>query len=288
MESINLRSLKEESKININSVGCDKKNISLLKQKKPKSKCKKFKNWNCEEDNLLFKLYQIYGNKWKIIVKYFPNRTAYQLNYRMQKLLQDTVQKKDLENTSSIPETTLTETKYEYKYKQYSKSNQNFQENNFFENLETIKKLFESFKTSQASDELKSPSLSTLICERIRNAHEPILALSEEDDVNIKNLNFNDSDSKSKEKSMINNFKDSMIEKRNLPGFKFDELKTKESGQLKEILNLLGFFLKDVNNLCNSYQKIDINNNLLILQSNIITTYISLIEYMIVNEKFFM
>jgi hypothetical protein len=63
--------------------------IEKSKQKKKhKKKCQHFKNWAETDDLLLRRLFVNYGNKWKIIAKYFPSRTPYQLSYRMKTLIE--------------------------------------------------------------------------------------------------------------------------------------------------------------------------------------------------------
>lgn len=62
------------------------KNKNFLRTKKAKKKCLNFKNWNSTDDYLLKVLFRNYGNKWKIISKYFPTRTPYQLSYRLKTL----------------------------------------------------------------------------------------------------------------------------------------------------------------------------------------------------------
>ena len=209
-------------------------NLTLLKKKKLKTKCKKFKNWNYEEDELLSRLFNIYGNKWKIIVKYFPNRTAYQLNYRLQQI----VKNKDQQENNSSPDTTQTDSKHSFSYKKNKKSNFQIHEKKFFENLEKIKFLFKSLTQ-------KKSSYNTAI----------FYSFSEiSDNQQFSNLENDE------------NF---------------------DNAQIKQILNYMGFFLKDINNMSNIYKNIDVNNQFLCLQSKVTQTYISLIEFMIVNKKFF-
>ena len=82
-------SLPEDLKNNFISTTTSNKiiveTIKIL-QKKTKKKCLNFKNWNEIDDSLLRRLFGNYGNKWKIIAKYFPTRTPYQLSYRMKTL----------------------------------------------------------------------------------------------------------------------------------------------------------------------------------------------------------
>jgi len=335
---------------------------SLLKKKKKKSKCKKFKNWNCEEDNLLRRLFKIYGNKWKIIEKYFPNRTAYQLNYRVQKLIKN-LSKNDFQNNSQF-ETTQIESKENScssYFKRIKKTKTQILENSFFENFEKLNSLFEfsnpqnfegkKFNENCSKINLIHSSEQGLTGEFTNKSLSPVFSdlgkkliisnSKSQNNFDIKNLNFysNDKnlsnlDSQNKidnylnlnnfesneNNNLINNFFGKINKEKNeidlsynkfecpsslnkmndfystnssgmikekIAFNNFENFKEKDSAQLKEILNYLGFFLKDIYNLSLSYEKIDVNNHFLLLQSNVISTYMTLIEYMIVNNKFF-
>jgi hypothetical protein len=89
-------------------------------QKKFKSRCQNFKNWNETEDNLLRRLYRLYGNKWKIIGKYFSNRSPYQLCYRIKKLEENSKENFFIGKRDNLQSEIL--------------------ENSFFDNLENLQK----------------------------------------------------------------------------------------------------------------------------------------------------
>ena len=200
-------------------------NVDRLIQRKSKKKCKNFKNWNIVDDNLLRRLFGIYGNKWKIIFKYFPNRTPYQLSYRMKTLNEKTSQKSSTSNILPDPDSNSLEIPSNSSSKNYEKLFAEIIENSFFEKLDYIK------------TNLK-PSFSELDL----NEKEP------ENNKKVRNLN---------------------------------------SGEMKDAITNLGFFLRDVNYLSILHKENDKDQHFVLLLKNSIKTYISLIEKMLVNKEFF-
>jgi hypothetical protein len=95
---------EEENKNLILSDSSDKYGVENYKNyiKKIKKKCINFKNWSETDDNLLKRLFRNYGNKWKIIAKYFPSRTPYQLSYRIKTLGEKQEEKNYQEKKSSF------------------------------------------------------------------------------------------------------------------------------------------------------------------------------------------
>jgi len=148
----------EKTNTSENSQKSENKKFELI-QRKSKSKCRNFKNWSEVEDNLLKRLFRIYGNKWKIIGKHFPSRTPYQLCYRIKTL--DENEKKNQEeqkNGKNFSEVKIN-------LSQNSPISQNFSvrksgklfaeiiENSFFEKLENVEKALNSSKISRNANE---------------------------------------------------------------------------------------------------------------------------------------
>lgn len=136
------------------------KNINLLK-KKPKKKCMNFKNWSNTDDSLLKRLFNNYGNKWKIIAKYFPSRTPYQLSYRMKILSEDKNNKaKDIDNQEELKFNTRSFENSEVNEQNYSSENGNSShkftiEKSFFENLNFFKKTIQFINAEENYEDLE-------------------------------------------------------------------------------------------------------------------------------------
>ena len=161
MEQITVEAEKTQSSENKSQKSFQ--NVCELIQRKSKKKCKNFKNWNDIEDNLLKRLFGIYGNKWKIIGKHFPTRTPYQLCYRL-KTLNENEKKEQLIPLEEKQNFDLQENE--------KKTSENFPttgelfteivENSFFKKLENLQKIFEAsqFPTPKENEEVKELELN--------------------------------------------------------------------------------------------------------------------------------
>jgi len=342
-----------------------KKNKLNIKGKKHK------KDWSADEENLLMGLYKIYGNKWKIIASFFPKRSAYQLYYHMNILKRESKRsKKDSDNISPSMEYFQANTKL--KSNSGNLGNKKVknklipQENSFFDNLDTLKGLFDKFPNCffLANNEVKNRSqinnnitisntnnICTLEEEFDYNRIEKYLLKENleslgsnsqfdfknigENNIHINinnqvslnntdlNLNLNDNfdfnkplklnskinssdyplnvelcncnQAKKNSHIKLNNQETSNLEKsinEKANSFLFSKannknVNEKNIAELKEILNYLGFFLKDIFTLALNYETLDAHKRLLQLQSTVIATYSSLVKYMIANRHYF-
>jgi hypothetical protein len=144
-------------------------------EKKFKSKCKNFKNWSEKEDSLLKRLFNVYGNKWKIIGKHFSNRTTYQLSYRI-KTLEENDKKRDNKSKENSDESSAKEKK-DNKFSE-------FLENSFFENLKNLQLALKTMK-KKSSNSNSNGNFNA-------NANQNKKNLNSENDINYSDLELNE------------------------------------------------------------------------------------------------